>query len=368
MTLRRYHSWSWITALALGSGAAQFGLLSTAQAEEDSAAETAAARTLAVDGLKLAQANKCDEAIPKLERAEKLHHSAIVLSRLGECEVSEGKLVEGTEMLRKVLREALPPNPSPALSKAYEHAQTTLDAAKPKIAGLTISVNAPQGTELHLTVDGQAVASTLLDSELPANPGDHTVEASATGFLKATARVTLSTADKKTVSLKLEADPNAPVAIPASANEDAKVSAVAPAGEGVAGPRAASPASPPAPASAPSHAAAYVSWGVGVVGVGVGSAFGLIGLKDKHNLNGTCTANVCPSGSRDAVDTAKRSGNISTIAFGVGGAGLILGTVLYFSVGGSESQTGGHARHGFAGLEHGRALVGPGSVQLAADF
>ena len=367
MALRRHRPWSWITALALSGGAVQFGSISNAQAEEDSAAETAAARALAVDGLKLAQAGKCEEAIPKLDRAEKLHHSAIVLSHLGECEVSEGKLVEGTEMLRKVLREALPPNPSPALSKAYEHAQSTLDSAKPKIAGLTISVNVPQGTDLHLTVDGQAVASTLLDSELPADPGDHVVEATATGFLKASSRVTLTTADKKTVTLKLEVDPNAPVPSAPSASDDAKVSGVAPSPQNGVAPRAITPVTPAPPPQAPSHAAAYVSWGVGLVGVGAGTAFGLIALKDKHGLN--CTSNVCPSSSRDSVDTAKRSGNISTIAFGVGGAGLVLGTVLYFSVGGSsEAQAAGHTHHSFAGLEHGRALVGPGSVQLAADF
>ena len=135
MALRRHRSWSWITALALRQRRlVQFGLISNAQAEEDSAAETAAARTLAVDGLKLAQAGKCDEAIPKLDRAEKLHHSAIVLSRLGECEVSQAQAGrEGTEMLRKVvLGEALPPSPSPALSKAYEHAQTTLVPPSPR--------------------------------------------------------------------------------------------------------------------------------------------------------------------------------------------------------------------------------------------
>jgi len=369
MALRRHRSWSWITALALGGGAVQFSLIRSAQAEEDTAAETPAARTLAVDGLTLAQAGKCDEAIPKLERAEKLHHSAIVLSRLGECEVSQGKLVEGTEMLRKVLREALPPNPSPALSKAYEHAQTTLDSAKPKIAGLTISVNVPQSTELHLTVDGQAVASTLLDSELPADPGDHVVEATASGFLKASARVTLTGADKKTVALKLEIDPNAPAPSTPSASDDAKGSSAAPSVQSGAGPRASALATPAAPPEAPSHAAAYVSWGVGLAGVGVGTAFGLIALKDKHSLNDSCASNVCPSSSRDSVDTAKRSGNISTIAFGVGGAGLLLGTVLYFSVGGAaETQAASHTHHGFAGLERGRALVGPGSVQLAADF
>ena len=362
MTSLRQASRSKVTIFAL-SGVFQLGSMAVAHAEEDTAAETAAARTLAVDGLKLAQAGKCEEAIPKLERAEKLHHSAIVPSRLGECEVSEGKLVEGTEMLRKVLREPLPANPSAALSKAYEHAQTTLDSAKPKIAGLTISVTGSAGNDLHLTVDGQVVASTLIDSELPADPGDHVVEASAPGFLKATGRVTLGVADKKTISLKLEVDPNAPAPAPA-ASDDAKASPAPQA----APPQPAlhpAPVVPPEPAPAPSHAAAYVSWGVGLVGVGVGSAFGLITLRDKHALN--CDSNTCPASARDSVDTAKRSGNISTIAFGVGGAGLLLGTVLYFSSGSSDAHAAS-APHHFAGLSGGRAMIGPGSVQLAADF
>src|SRR4051812_23748285 len=171
MSVRRRLAYkSWITVAVLGSGALQVASIGVARAaEEDSATETAAARTLAVDGLKLAQSGKCDEAIPKLERSEKLHHSAIVLSRLGECQVSQGKLVEGTEMLRRVLREPLPASPSPALSKAYERAQVVLDTAKPKIAGLTISVSAPPGAELKLTVDGSVVPNTLIDSELPAD-------------------------------------------------------------------------------------------------------------------------------------------------------------------------------------------------------
>ncbi|MEI9949922.1 MAG: hypothetical protein WDO74_13320 [Pseudomonadota bacterium] len=365
--LRRHSSWSRITIAALGTGLLQLSLLGVANAEEDSATEIAAARTLAVDGLKLAQAGKCEEAIPKLERSEKLHHSAIVLSRLGECQVSEGKLVEGTEMLRKVLREPLPANPSPALSKAYERAQIVLDAAKPKISGLTISVSAPPGAELRLVVDGVVVANTLVDSELPADPGDHVVEASAPGFLKATARVTLGSADKKSVTLKLEADPNAPAPTPLGAAEAGSAAAAQAAPSKAAAP----PATPPeAPAQAPNHTAAYVSWGVGLVGVGVGTAFGVMALKGKSDLNGQCTDNTCPPSSGGDVDSAKRNGNISTVAFAVGGAGLLLGTVLYFSIGGSSAEAHAYSApaRGFAGLQRGRAMIGPGSVQLAADF
>ncbi len=93
-------------------------------------------------------------------------------------------------------------------------------------------------------------------------------------------------------------------------------------------------------------------------------------MKGKSDLNGECHDNTCPPSSSSAVDSAKRNGNISTIAFAVGGAGLVLGTVLYFSIGSGSAEA--HAQstpaRGFAGLQRGRAMIGPGSVQLAADF
>jgi len=362
---RHLRPWSWVSVAALVSGVLPLSLARVAHAEEDSATETAAARALAVDGLRLAQAGKCDEAISKLERAEKLHHSLIVLSHLGECEVNQGNLVAGTEMLRKVLREPLPQSPSPALSKAYERAQSVFDQTRPKIAGLTISVSAPRDTEIRLTVDGLVVASSLLDSELPADPGDHVVEASAPGFLKASTRVSLGSAEKKAVALKLDADPNAPVPSAPSEAPGPNLAPPPPPRGQVSPPLAFKSEVPPPPKS---HAASYVSWGVGLVGVGVGTAFGLLTMKDKHALD--CQGNTCPLSQRDAVDSAKKSGTISTVAFAVGGAGLVLGTVLYFTGGheARESAAAAPQRGGFAGLRNQRAVVGPGSLQLAADF
>src|SRR5690349_2942326 len=178
--------------------------------EEPSSAETAAARGLAVEGLKLADSGKCGEAVDKLARAEKLHHSAIVQGRLGECQIALGKLVDGTENLRKVLREPVPPNPSPALTKARERAQTALDGAKPKIAFLMISVKGPkEGVVATVTVDGESVPVALLDADRPTDPGDHVIEASAPGYLKASARVSVKEAERKAVSVRLDADPNA---------------------------------------------------------------------------------------------------------------------------------------------------------------
>ncbi|MGC4095232.1 MAG: hypothetical protein QM756_46385 [Polyangiaceae bacterium] len=147
-------------------------LPAVARAEEDpSAAETAAARALAVDGLKLAKAGQCREAVEKLERAEKLRHSPIVLARLGECYVNVGKLVQGTEALRKFLREPLPADANATLKEAYEHAQTVVQETKGNIAGLTVALTGADKAKVTLTVDGNEVPSTLIGVEMPIESG-----------------------------------------------------------------------------------------------------------------------------------------------------------------------------------------------------
>jgi len=173
----------------------------------------------------------------------------------------------------------------------------------------------------------------------------------------------LGAADKKTVTLKLEVDPNAPAPVPLNAAA-APVAAHAAPKPSAAPP----PVAPPSPAKSPNRAPAYVALGVGLAGIGVGSAFGIMAMNGKNDLNG-CTSSSCPPSNEDALDKAKRNGNISTVAFAVGGASLVLGTVLLFTVGSShESHASAPPARGFAGLQRGRAMIGPGSVQLAADF
>jgi hypothetical protein len=337
------------------------------RADDASAAETAAARALAVDGLKLAQAGNCAEAVPKLERAEKLYHSAVVASRLGECYVSAGRLVEGTEILRKVLREPLPAEPAPALTKALERAQKALDSAKPRIAGLTIKVAAV--SDLAVKVDGNPIASALLETEIPSDPGEHTVEASAPGFLRSASRINVSEGERKTITLTLTRDPNAPVATalpPSAATSNAGTNAhraVQPASSS----DAASSASEPQ--RAPNRTGAYLALGAGVAGLGIGSVLGLMAIKRHEELTVACPGDACPLEQESDLESAKRLGNFSTIAFGVGAAGLVLGTVLYFTAAPSQADRAeAPRRQPFAGLSNPRAIIGPTGLRLRADF
>jgi hypothetical protein len=202
--------------------------------------------------------------------------------------VNQNRFVEGSEALRKMLREPLPPNPSAALLKAYERAQAALDVAKPQIANVTITVKAPNGVEPTVTIDGQPVPAAVLGGDRPTDPGEHVVEATAQGFLKASAKVTLAAGRKQAVELVLERDPSAPLAPPPGSTDASGASAGGePPPGGEASPSMDSTQSlgvSPDSGGAPNRTAAYVSWIVGGVALGVGAGFGYIAMKDKNDL------------------------------------------------------------------------------------
>jgi hypothetical protein len=185
--------------------------------------------------------------------------------------------------------------------------------------------------------------------------------------LTSATRVGLREGEKKSVTVTLTRDPNAVAALappPARSNpaqsepQPAKIDAI------------------PAPAEAeppsrrePSHAAAYVALGLGGAAVAAGGVLGYLTMSRRKDLDDRCPGGVCQAGAQDDIDAAKRLGNFSTVAFGVGGAGLVLGTVLLLTGGSSSADrarsTGGRP---FAGLRAPRVAIGPTQVQLSAEF
>ena len=66
--------------------------------------------------------------------------------------------------------------------------------------------------DMTVKIDGVVVPSALVDTEVPTDPGEHSVEASAPGFLKSATRLSVGEGEKKSVTLTLTRDPNAAVA------------------------------------------------------------------------------------------------------------------------------------------------------------
>src|SRR5450432_4111719 len=180
---------------------------------EDAPENIAAARTLGIQGVQLADAGKCPEAIEKLQRAESLHHAPTILDRLGECQVAVGELVEGTENLNSVVREPLAANAPKVYHDAQDRAQKVLATAMPKIAHLTISVVPPEAKPT-VTVNGKPIPAALIGAERPTNPGTVEVSATADGYKAAGTSVTLAEGGHQEITLTLEKDPNAVVPLP----------------------------------------------------------------------------------------------------------------------------------------------------------
>jgi hypothetical protein len=311
-------------------------LASAARAQEEPVnADVAAARALGVEGVRLAESGNCAEAVDKLQRAEKLHHAPTTLEKLGECQIQLGKLVDGTENLQRVVREALPPSAPAPFTQAQERARTVLAEAKPRIARLKVAVAAPAEAKLTVKIDDTELPLVNLNNVRPIDPGEHTVEATAPGYLRATAKVRLAEGGADSVALTLEPDPNAPKAPPPGA----------------------APSTPGAVETPPpqggSRVVAYVALGVGAVGLGVGAVTGILAMGAKSDLDSSCQNKVCPADQQSKIDSAKTEGTISTFGFIVGGAGLAVGAVLLLMPSSASAKVGGATVRPYVGANGG---------------
>ena len=311
---------TWLCLTALASAAASGN--GHAAAQDTDPAVIATARELAISGVKLAQEDQCAEAVPKLERAEKLHHSQIVLTRLGDCYIKLGQLTAGIESLRAVLREPLTENASETLRQSYAEAGTLIEANKAKLAKLTIKVTgAESSTPIELKIDGKSMPSALLGAAHVSDPGEHTITVAASGYLPATRKVSLSPGGEESVVLALESDPEAQAALQ-RAQLEAKASSA-----DLAPPTA---VTTPDESKSRSHWPAYVTWGASAAALGVGAGFGFAALENKQSLEERCPNKLCPAEESDLLDTSKTNATIATIATGIGIAGVAVGALLFW--------------------------------------
>lgn len=243
-------------------------------AAEAAAEDIAAARSLGIQGIELADAGKCDEALDKLERAEALYHAPTILGRLGECQVQVGQIVRGTENLNRVVREQLAPNAPNAFKAAQERAKKVLDSALPRIAYLTVKVE-PKTANPSVSVDQAGVPSALIGAERPTDPGTHEVVASAPGYIESRQSITLGEGAHQEVTLTLSADPNAQ-STPLNTNtttmpaDGASTIALTPS------------APPPAPVASRDNSLAVFALGIGGAGLITGTVTGILAINKNH--------------------------------------------------------------------------------------
>ncbi len=272
------------------------------------AGDMATARALGTEGLRLAEAGNCVEAVERLTRAEKLFHAPTTLERLGECQVKLGHIVEGTESLRRVARERLPDGAPPAFARAQARAAEVLEAALPHLAKLRVEIAGASGADVVLKIDGQTVSSASIGVERPIDPGRAQHRGDRNGLQDRTEPRPSREGSSQTTSLTLERDPN--FHPPVVHHELEQV---------------------PPPPKTTTHRVYWpsaVAFGVAGAGLIVGSVFGITAIVDKNNLYSTCGGDACNSAQRGQFNDLTTFASLSNVGFIAFGAAAIVGVVL----------------------------------------
>ncbi len=282
--------------------------VSAAAAEEVSAENKAAARDLATEGIKLAQEGKCDEAIPKLTRAEQLYHAPTILTWIGQCQIDIGHLVEGTETLNRVVREDLDEDAPEAFQAAQAKARELISQARPKIGKLTIKVTPTDLDGLVVEVDERAIASALVGAPKPTDPGPHSVKVSAPGYQSVTRELELAEGGQESLSIELVPDP-------AGADRGQDAAPLENSGD------------EPNESESKANWIGWTTVGVGAALMAGGGVMGYLAMSKENDLS--CGDDGrCPPSESDSLDAARRNATLSTVLFGVGGAVAVTGVVL----------------------------------------
>ncbi|WP_437993093.1 tetratricopeptide repeat protein [Sorangium sp. So ce145] len=324
-TKRRQRSIAHCVGLGLCAALFAGGLPARA---EPSAADKATAEALFDAALDLMKQGRSAEACPRLEQSQRIDPGIGTLLYLAECYENTGRTASAWATFRQAMSESQAAGQADRARKAQARAARL----EPGLSKLSIGVAAEnlaiEGFKVRSA--GKAVDPAVFGVAIPVDPGEIAIEASAPGH------------ETWTATVKLGGDKKGPASVDVPALK--RIEGPPPAPRDAPPPEAAGPAparGAPAPAPAPAASGGdtarligLVVGGAGVVGLGVGTFFGVKAISKNSDAESYCKGGNTCEDERGVTLTeeAKSAATVSNVAFGLGAAAAIGGAVLVFVV------------------------------------
>lgn len=299
---------------------------------QTSAADKAAAEALFDQGVKLMKQNSFTEACPKLEESERIDPAVGTLLYLGECYERVGKTASAWATFREAASLATTSNQGDRARVAAARAQDL----EPKLSRLSIELSPEVAQIPNVTVKRgtQRLEPSLYGTPLPIDPGEYRVEVSAPGY------------EAWSTPIKVEAGgASASVRVPALVKAPESPSAAplrAPAKDASQAPLAPPPASHQRASAGltTQQTIGIVAGGVGIVGIGLGSYFGVRAISNNSDAEQHCPKEgfCSDQAGLDLTDKARENARAANVAFAIGGGLVALGAVLYLTGGRSDAD------------------------------
>jgi hypothetical protein len=324
--------------LAVGVGLALSAASRHAGAQ--AAKNEAAAEVLFQEGRTLYEAGRYSEACPKLAESHRIDPASGTLLALALCHEGEQKLASAWAEFTTVEGEARRAGRTDRETIAREHAA----AIRARLS--TLSINVPPEIRalsgLELKLDGTPIGPGTFGVAVPVDGGQHEVSVSATGKKPWKVAVSVkSQADAVALTIPPLEDAPAPTEVPASTpgpSTEAKAST-----------------------GSPMTTVGLIVAGAGLVAFGAGGYVALAAKGDYDDAKERCPDAGCSRDDWQAGEDARRQGNLATVVFGVGGALLVTGGVLWLTAPSARTE-----RH--AGPRMKRVGFGPSGVIVEGAF
>jgi serine/threonine-protein kinase len=332
----------------------------TSPALAQTVSDKAAAEGLFDQGRAAMQEGDFNKACGLLERSQHIDPALGTLLYLAECYEKSGRTASAWATFREAADTATAVKDTQRARTGRERAQRL----EPLLSRLTIQVapETQQLTGLVIQQRDKQLQPALFNVPVPTDPGEYTISATAPGYesWKGTATVP-EKAGRVSISvpqLKKGSDADA---IAAAGATPPPAGSTAP--EKPAETQGAAPDS--SVSAAESHANSQRTMGLivgaaGIVGVGVGTYFGLRAFSKNSDAEAHCSAGVCGDQTgMELTEQAKNAATTANIAFGVGLAALAGGVVLYLTAPSAHSAAQSNTL---------KARVGPGNITLGGTF
>jgi len=292
---------------------------------------TALAEQLYLDGQKMMERGKTDEACAKFADSQRLERALGTLINLAVCHEKQGKIATAWGEFTESAAQASKSGQRDRESFARSHAE----ALERRLQKLIIEIATP-APGMQVALDGQVLPPSALGTAIPLDPGDHELDANAPG--KRTWRQTRlnlgPSAVLTRVQITFEDDVPTPVVskvVPAGARNDASIGS----------PRAEAPATE---SGSGKRTLGFVVGGVGLAGVGVGVTMLVLASSLSSRSADEIHRGDVATGHND-YDASVTDQTVGYVVGGVGIAALGLGAYLVLSSlhSGPDQPVSGHA-------------------------
>lgn len=295
---------------------------------QTNASDKAAAEALFDHGVRLMKQGSFPEACPKLEESERIDPAVGTLLYLGECYERVGKTASAWATFREAASLASTSNQADRARVAAGRAQEL----EPKLSRLSVELS-PEVAKIPGVVvkrGQQRLEPSLYGTPLPIDPGEYRIEVTAPGY------------EVWNTPIKIEGGgASASVRVPALTKAPESAAAAPPVSTSGAAPAPSAPSERKAEGGLTTQQTlGVVAGGVGLIGIGLGSYFGIRAISQNSDAETHCPREGFCSNTTglDLTNDARDNASASNVAFAVGAGLVAVGAVLYLTGGRSDAE------------------------------